>query len=216
MTDTTIETPTPEAPNDAVDNGEARKPHPWTDTSAHPWRRYLARSIDGVLAGGVAMFIVSAAFYLFAPELAAEIEGALSGTFGGYVYGFVLLALGIPVQALLICAFGGGPGKWLLGVRVTDADGKRLGYGAALWREAKVWTMGLGCGLPFVSLFTLISSYSALEDDAVASWDDQTGDVVTHRPTGVAQTVGIVIGAVLVIVLRLAGVASNFADQITG
>ena len=207
MTDTAIDT---QGPDDA-----GRKPHPWTDTSAHPWRRFLGRMVDSSLCMLATGVLVGAVVGLTSPEAGIWL-GEQNGMLWNIGSGIALLALSIPLQALLIRAFGGGPGKWLAGVRVTDAEGRRLRYLPALWRETKVWVMGLGCGLPLVVLFALGSSYSAIESDPVMSWDDQTDDVVTQRPEGVGQTVGLVVAALYFAASRLAGVAVMMAGSLAG
>ena len=207
MTDTAIDTP---RPDDA-----GRKPHPWTDTSAHPWRRFLGRMVDGSLCMLVTGVLLGAVVGLASPEAAIWL-GEQNGMLWNLGSGTALLALSIPLQALLIRVFGGGPGKWLTGVRVTNAEGRRLRYPPALWRETKVWVMGLGCGLPVVVLFALGSSHRVIESDPVMSWDDQTGDVVTQRPEGVGQTVGLVVAALYVLVSRVGGLLLTMMANMTG
>jgi uncharacterized RDD family membrane protein YckC len=57
------------------------------------------------------------------------------------------------IEAVLIHVWGTTPGKALLGVRVAQADGKPPSTGASMWRSFRVWTMGLGLGIPFVVIF---------------------------------------------------------------
>ena len=81
------------------------------------------------------------------------------------------------------------------GLACRDASFRPIGVLRALWREILVWVNGLGIGIPFVTIVTLIMAYRRLDGDAITSWDDKLGLVVLHRPRGTLQTVSGVSGS---------------------
>jgi uncharacterized RDD family membrane protein YckC len=54
------------------------------------------------------------------------------------------------IEALMIHLWGTTPGKALLGIRVRQADGSPPSIGASVWRSLRVWTLGLGLGMPLL------------------------------------------------------------------
>jgi len=135
-----------------------------------PWVRFWARNLD-VMIWSVVSGIVLAVFGL-------EAKGRLQE----FALGFVMLAIYIPFEALLLARTGTTPGKALLRTHVETAEGARLTYRAALERSASVWLLGLGAGL--VTLITYLLSYQRLRRDGVAPWDRGRGSVVRHARIG--------------------------------
>lgn len=56
------------------------------------------------------------------------------------------------IETLMIHLWGTTPGKALLGIRVRQADGRPPPIGASIWRSLRVWTLGLGLGMPLMVL----------------------------------------------------------------
>lgn len=56
------------------------------------------------------------------------------------------------LETILLHRYGTTPGKWLLGLRVVNADGSLLSLGAATVRSLRVWSGGIGFGLGPVAL----------------------------------------------------------------
>lgn len=173
-------------------------PHPWTDVSAHPWRRYFARTFDSLVIGSLIWICIGALSLLFPPEPADRFFAFFENPVGRLFDGMLTLVLMIPVSALLIGLTGGSPGKWIFGVRVADASGRPIGLTRAIVREGKVWLRGLGAGIPIVALFALWSSKEALESKGRTAWDGQDV-VVTHRTEDLLQRVLTFVGAALVL-----------------
>ncbi len=67
-------------------------------------------------------------------------------------------------------------------------DGRPIGLAEALKREVSVLVFGWGLGLPIVSIFTLIRSFTNLKVDGETRWDARGGYVVTHRPQTMIAT----------------------------
>jgi len=133
--------------------------------AAGKWRRYWARWIDwGVLAVVAPMLLVmfNLPYHLLAglPPKAQEV-----------VLSMVLLALYIPIEAGWLERYGTTPGKWLLGVSVTDRTGGRLGHATALRRSFHVWWRGCGCGFPPLFLVMALWSEHQFVRDGTTPWD---------------------------------------------
>lgn len=162
---------------------------------AGPWRRFAARTVDVMLFSTVAAIVLQA--------LGFEPVGQLQQL----MVGFTLLALAVPAEALVIAGFGRTPGKALLGITLSDAHGP-LSFATALKRSVRVWVMGLGMGLPLVSLLAPLLSYLRLSSRGFTAWDEALGVRVEAESLSVARTavaVGIVGGILALAVLGTIG-----------
>lgn len=166
--------------------------------SAHPWRRYFARTFDNLVIGSLIWVCLGALSLLFPPEPTDRFFAFFEHPVGRLFDGMLTLVLMIPASALLIGLTGSSPGKWIFGVRVTDASGRPIGLGRAIVREATVWLRGLGAGIPIVALFALWSSKEDLESKGRTAWDG-ADVVVTHRKDDLLQRVLTFAGATLVL-----------------
>jgi hypothetical protein len=88
------------------------------------------------------------------------------------------------VEALLISAFTGTPGKALMGVSVRKAAGGKLSTPKAALRWLMVLVMGRGAGVPIISLMTLVNAYQDVEKTGSTSWDDMLDVRVARKPVG--------------------------------
>lgn len=186
---------------------EPPKPPPikgaWVDTKPHPWRRYFARGIDVVVVGGLTWAVIGIVFGLVDPTGAEAFFNLFNGP-GGRILDLILTLLAtIPGTALMVGLTGLSVGKWLFGIKVLRRDGTPIGVLASLWREANVFVAGFGAGVPFVSLFTLISSYRRLTDDGHTAWDEPKRVVVLHRPMNALQVILICLGIPFLIAARI-------------
>jgi len=157
---------------------------------ARPWLRYWARSLDMVLFS----LILSVVIVLIYPALLL-IKPAYLNFFHALAYMFV--------EPLMLSAWGTTPGKALLKIRLSKADGTRLNYREALGRSFNVWVRGLGLALPIVNLFTHVTAYQRLLYQGRTSWDEDGGFVVTHQILG-AQRIAFFVSVMLIISLLLA------------
>lgn len=156
----------------------------WQSTEPAPWRRYCARIFDITTLGAVGWEVIGLAIGTLAPALHTRLfDGALAPLLALVT----LPLLVIPLSALLLGTTGSTPGKWLFGTRITRRDGGAPGVGAMLRRELHAWVVGLGMGLPLVSLVTLLVARTRLVETHCTAWDAHQPWVVTHRPTGPTQ-----------------------------
>ena len=125
-----------------------------------PYVRFWARLIDKAL------------YLATLPILAA-----LVGTgFFFYVCFLFWLAGYVAVEALLLATVGTTPGKAILGVSVTGADGKKLSFNQAWRRAYSVFVRGRGLGAVMQWL-----SYRDLRNDARTSWDEAGNLLVKYK-----------------------------------
>ncbi|MEJ5349041.1 MAG: RDD family protein [Desulfosoma sp.] len=163
-----------------------------------PWVRYWARMLDLDLFSLVGGYVIG----IFAPQayLAKRSE---------YLIGLTLLFIWTFVESALITTFGTTPGKWLLKVRLTRADGLPISYSEALSRSIKVWWRGLGTGFPIAVLITLIIAHRRLKRNGVTSWDKEGGFVVMHEKIGVGRALATIVLIIAFTVLWVLGSIEN-------
>jgi len=124
----------------------------WSARRSRAWLRWLARMIDVLLWWVLVWTLALASGHLTLWDL------ILAPPF--FVIGAALLW--IPVEAGLLVWLGTTPGKWMLGIALTDDLGQRLSYQAALKRSALVQVTGSALGLSLYMLPGLISVYANL------------------------------------------------------
>jgi uncharacterized RDD family membrane protein YckC len=134
--------------------------------AAHPWRRWFARILDLWCTAFLQGVVIAIIGY--------DLEG------GRIVETLVLLAMQVPLETAYQAVAGNTPGKWLLDIRVREADGRRLSWPRAFSRALHVWLIGMGAGIPVVSLITMAHQHSLLLRDGTTSYDAKAGFVVTH------------------------------------
>ena len=181
----------------------ATKGSKWTDTSPHPWRRYFARSLDNALIGGITWSLLGIVFYSVAPEQAAAFFGLFERPGGQFVDAFLSLMVAIPGNAAMVGMTGLSVGKWIFGVRVLR-QGAPMGFFRAFRRELSVWVLGLGLGVPVISLFASIGALTRLEERGVTPWDFAQELEVTHRPESLGAGVMMWLAGAVLIGLQIA------------
>lgn len=139
------------------------------------WLRWMARTVDDML------------WYAF-----LWMTG-LSAGFAG-VWDFVLrhplmlvgaAVLWVPVEAWLVHRFTTTPGKWLLGIRITDDLGQPLAWLPSLKRSGLVLVTGNGLGLSFqwfIPVLQGVMSWVLYRRTGTTVWDRAAGSQVMHDP----------------------------------
>src|SRR5690606_15417746 len=96
----------------------------------HPWRRFLARTIDLATGGFLTLVAVAS---LIALVLPAAAESFLESMENQIVFGLCLYTFWLPAEAVLLSTIGCTPAKWVFGIRVvTREEGRRLTVDEAL------------------------------------------------------------------------------------
>ncbi len=99
--------------------------------------------------------------------------------------GWILVAQLVPwfiLESILIHRYGTTPGKWLLGLRVTNADGTPLNLTVATIRSFRVLVGGIGFGWSFLPLFCQAFSLITAKRLGTPLWDHAGGHRVHASP----------------------------------
>ncbi len=158
---------TPTGPQYSAAQGDAAA----TVSQVNPWSRFLARSIDQLLF----LLTVSVLFIFIFPQI-LELPGIL--------FGMVFLFLMTFPEALFISKWSATPGKQLLKIKVLTPSKELLSYSDAWKRSVGVYLNGIGLGIPFVSIVTMILSYRQLTNNSITKWDEAGGFKVIHEKPG--------------------------------
>ncbi len=160
--------------------------------NAQAWRRWFARMVDYAIAAFMLGMII---------ELIVPGSTLFDGIFGE----MIIFASWIVGEAFIMSGFGRTPGKTLLNIRVTQADGSKLTLEQAIGRAARVWLFGIGLGLPIINLITMILSYQKLTKEGTTSWDREGDFAVSYGELRLDRIVGIAIAAVLIVAAVVLG-----------
>ncbi len=143
-----------------------------------PWVRYWARYIDVYL---FTIFIIMLQQLLF-PTKQLDLSIAVFGLH------FVWVLL----EAQLLATWGTTPGKWLLKIKVRDADNNKLTLKTALIRGFLVWSVGMAMYTIF-STITEAISYMNLRSKGTTVWDKYCKSNVTHENFG-TERIPLIVG----------------------
>jgi uncharacterized RDD family membrane protein YckC len=145
-------------------NSESDSVHLPEMQHASAWRRFWSRRVDLIIE----IFVLSIASVLIFPHFFS----ALADDFGTWIMlEIALLPIAFLLDAVCLATFGNTVGRKLAGVRVVRVDGARVSLNTALQRNLRVYLMGCGLGLPFVSMITMIHSHSTVSQGKKAAWD---------------------------------------------
>lgn len=148
----------------------------------HPWRRFFARTIDEII--WACLFFYSLGFFIIyaLPDNATNLLAIIVSH--KYISAIMACLLWLPIEAIFLAVIGTTLGKWLFGIRVIHASGKKLSYFAALKRANLLFLQGEGIGIPLVVLFTRAFAYRRLTKTGTTLWDASVNSVVTHEKWG--------------------------------
>lgn len=167
-----------------------RKAYPaarWADTIDDPrddpvagaWARWFARTFDVWWETGLVALVAGIVLCRTSPLFLRWLETP----FGWKAFGLVCIPFALLLDAALQALAGNTPGKAMLGLRVVQADGRRLGFGEQVGRNLCVWTTGLGCCLPVIGLVAMARQGLRLRSRMPASYDGRYY-AVRARPVG--------------------------------
>lgn len=130
-----------------------------------PWRRFFARMLD--------LLLYTALWGSFL-ELLAGSSAIRNSAGSGLLNTVMSLLIMVLLEPLLLRLWGATPGKWVMGLSVTDSDGGRLCYSAGLSRTLSVLWYGMGGYIPIYRLIRLWKSYKACDEDSGLPWEAET------------------------------------------
>ena len=153
----------------------------------HPWRRWLARTLDYWWLTTLVNFVIIV--LLRVRPLPNEFVSAL-----------ILIASGallIPVESMLLHKLGTTPGKFVMGIRLESANGGYLSFDQALNRSWAVYKEGMFFCVPYVTILGQWVQYLRLTgrslyrfarkedvpEPADPKWDEET-EVIYCSITG--------------------------------
>lgn len=133
-------------------------------------RRFWARWFD--------LYLYSGIWWLGMWAAGQDIEAALTNSWVTFLHFVPWFAL----ETLMIQYWGTTPGKWLLGLSVSNRDGSRLDLAAAVRRSLRVLFTGIGFGWGMLSLVCQIISLFTARWLGDPLWDRTGGhQVVSTR-----------------------------------
>ncbi|MCH9613155.1 MAG: hypothetical protein SP1CHLAM54_01510 [Chlamydiia bacterium] len=146
---------------------------------ARPWVRFWARIVDYFIFGIICGVIIG---LLDIPTPA----------YNQPWLGMCVIFLWVFVEAILISTWGSTPGKALMHCHVRRTDGTKLSFLSALNRSFSVWWLGVGAGIPIVSVITMIVACVKLSNLHVTTWDRTGHTVVEHKKVGFWRTIVVI------------------------
>ena len=144
-------------------------------------RRFWARWFD--------LYLYSGFWWLAMWAVGQDIEAALLNPWVMFFQCVPWFAL----EALLIHKFGTTPGKWLLGLQVTNNDGTPLDLAAAIRRSLRVMFSGVGFGWGLLAVFCQALSLFTAKRLGAPLWDHSGGHQVIASPLSPVRLVALVV-----------------------
>lgn len=161
----------------------------------HLIRRFWARWFDLYLFAGVWWFVMWAT----GRDIGATLTSPWIILFR-YVPWFI-------IETILLHRFGTTPGKWLLGIRIVNDDGRRLSLAASAQRSARVLFLGIGFGWDLLALICQILAFFTTRRLGRPLWDHAGGHHLEAEPLNPLRLTGYVIGLFLALQLQMIVIA---------
>jgi len=130
---------------------------------SHPWRRYLARSLDTFCYLTIWLAFLAVAF---------RTNLALQSNLGRWFNQVAALVMMLLLEPLQLHLFGTTLGKFIFGLRLKSQNGGKPSFYDGLVRTWDVIHFGLGFGIPIYNLVLLWRSYRRCDDQEAQPWDD--------------------------------------------
>lgn len=129
----------------------------------HPWRRYLARTMDFIIYN-----LLWSAFIAFIFHVNVAVRSGLENLLDSFMAFVIMLVL----EPLWLHLFRTTPGKAIFGLRIENHGGSRLSYGEGLERTWSVIGDGMGYNIPIYGLIRLWKSYNLCSENETLPWDE--------------------------------------------
>jgi len=140
-------------------------------TVKHPWRRYFARSVDIGAYSIIWYFILYVVIGTY----------PIKNNFVLFLISFVVFAMMIFIEPLLLSKFGTTFGKWIFGLYIRDLSDFKPSYSMALKRTWGVFAKGYGFNIPIYDIVRNIKCYKTCNEGNELPWED--GFVYAIRDT---------------------------------
>ncbi len=163
-----------------------------------PWRRYFARAFD--------LSLYQTLWWCF---LALGFRVNIVPRSRGVRDTGIALLLMLALEPLMLHFWGTTPGKWLLGLGVTDEEGRKLSCSAALERTWTVLWRGYGLYIPVYCWYRLWQSYKDCQNGDTLAWEGDSQLTLRESRTplrvmGMLAGSGVLVGAMVLSALLAA------------
>ena len=149
------------------------------DQETFLWCRFLARFIDTGLSVLIALLCMIILEYISAKFHRAD---NITKLFDNAIVVFIIILAGIlTIETTLTQKLGTTFGKSLLGIRVTDSEGRNLttekSFERALWANL----FGQGASIPGIAFAANLINYFLFKRNGITPWDSRTGAHVSRK-----------------------------------
>lgn len=128
-----------------------------------PWRRFFARMLDLSLCSR----LLGSCLVIF-----RNVNIGRLGPGESILCMFAATFIMLMAEPLFLHLFGTTPGKWILGLSVSDENGHRLSYSEAWQRTLWVCAYGMGLSIPIIGVIRLIISRKACLRGEPLVWEE--------------------------------------------
>lgn len=170
----------------------------WTDTSAHPWRRFAARMTDNILNGFIFAIILVVGMSIF--DFDSGIIDKFFNSISPAADAMLTLFISIFINTLFIRFTGNTIGKFIFGIKIIRENNNTLDCWVILKREFMVWFKGMAMGIPILNLFTIAYGYNSLTKESVTNWDKELKIKIMHRNNNIIQKILYFLGTSFLII----------------
>ncbi len=162
-----------------------------------PWIRLWARLFDIALIKVIMFWLLSVAYIPILVHSDIMIRYLAQGLIVTLIFVFI--------ETYALFRWSTTPGKALLKCRIKKTDHTKLTLTECRNRSFTVWSRGLACGLPFISILTIFASYNDLKNHGTTFWDEKNDTYIEHQNLndGRGVVAYIVLIAVFYFALRL-------------
>lgn len=167
-----------------ISEAEAFAPPQERNHSNDAWARLLARNVDYLLLVTPLTLVFGGLIGLIGAAVAPdEMNALLENKIASWAIGLAAaVGAAFVLETVLISAFGGTPGKALMGVKVArEEGGGKPSVATAAKRYFLVLALGRGLGLPLLSLIAVITSYNHYTTHGETVWDEMLELSVSRR-----------------------------------
>ena len=170
--------------------------------SGHPIRRYLARHLD---LSFYSLFFALLLLFRFHQGHPLSLEVLQSPVFH-LVFSYLGVVPMLLLEPLFLHFWGTTPGKWILGIRLRQANGEKLTMAQSLRRTWGVFSRGMGFNIPFHSYWQTFRCYQqSLEGERMPwTWPHDAPPERMEVSTNVESSATYVAVQILVIFLMFA------------
>lgn len=159
-----------------------------------PWRRFFARRFDLLLYG--------TAWCILGLLVLQKSPATETGSAWFSISALLSVLMMVFLEPLFLSTWGTTPGKWLLGLRVTNNTGQKLTYGEGVYRTVQALWSGAGFFIPIVEIFRGYQRYYDCTEGKTMAWEwDSELVLQDEKSWRIFATVGSVAAQFLLILL---------------